>query len=120
MGDYLPDNVRLVDENAGLVVVTISVEKDGTKSYDVSVGLITVNNLSEELTMNYATSDALELQVRGPKDVLESLVIDQGVSIDLRKYDKEGTYSVPVTVSLPQGCILEKDIKVQVILSMKE
>lgn len=120
VGDYLPDNVRLVDENAGLVVVTISVEKDGTKSYDVSVGLIKVNNLSEELTMNYATSDALELQVRGPKDVLESLVVDQGVSIDLRKYDKEGTYSVPVTVSLPQGCVLEKDIKVQVILSMKE
>lgn len=120
VADYLPDNVRLADENAGLIVVTVSVEKDGTKSYDLSVGSISVNNLSEELTMNYAASDALEVQVRGPKAALESLVLDQSVSIDLGKYKEEGTYDVPVTVNLPQGCFLEKDIKVKVILSMKE
>lgn len=120
VADYLPDNVKLADENAGLIVVTISVEKDGTKTYDISVGSITVNNLSEELTMNYAAADALQVQVGGPQNVLGGLVIDHSVSIDLKNYTKAGEYSVPVAVSLPNGCFLEKDVKVQVILSMKE
>lgn len=118
--DYLPDNTKLADENAGLVVVTISVEKDGTKTYDVSVGSISVNNLSEDLTMNYAAADALQVQVGGPQNILANLSIDQSVSIDLKKYTKAGEYSVPVSVNLPNGCFLEKDVKVQVILSMKE
>lgn len=120
VADYLPDNIRLADENAGLVVVTISVEKDGTKTYDVSVGSITVNNLSEDLTMNYAAADALQVQVGGPRNILGGLAIDHSVSIDLKNYKKAGEYSVPVAVSLPNGCFLEKDVKVKVILSMKE
>lgn len=120
VSDYLPDNARLADENAGLVVVTISVEKDGTKTYDVSVGAITVNNLSEELTLNYAVADALQVQVGGPRNILGGLAIDHSVSIDLKNYTEAGEYSVPVEVNLPNGCFLEKDIKVQVILSMKE
>jgi len=117
---YLPDNIRLADENAGSVVVTISVEKDGTKSYDITVGSIIINNLSEELTMSYATADVLELQVRGPKEALDSLSLEQAISIDLQNYTADGTYDVPVSVKLPDDCFLEKNVKVRVILSMKE
>lgn len=120
VSEYLPDNVQLADENAGSVVVTIAVEKDGTKSFDITVGSITINNLSEELTMSYATADMLELQVRGPKDVLENLSLEQAISIDLKNYAVDGTYDVPVSVKLPDDCFLEKNVKVRVILSMKE
>lgn len=120
VSDYLPENVRLADENAGSVVVTISVEKDGTKSFDVTVGNIIVNNLSENMTMSYATADALELQIRGPKDVLAELELEGAVSIDLSSYDKEGTYDVPVKVELSDNCSLEKDVTVSVVLKNKE
>ncbi len=120
VSEYLPDNIRLADENAGSVVVTISVEKDGTKSYDITVGSIIINNLSEELTMSYATADVLELQVRGPKEALDSLSLEQAISIDLQNYTADGTYDVPVSVKLPDDCFLEKNVKVRVILSMKE
>lgn len=120
VSEYLPDNIRLADENAGSVVVTISVEKDGTKSYDITVGSIIINNLSEELTMSYATADMLELQVRGPKEVLENLSLEQAISIDLKNYTTDGTFDVPVSVKLPDGCFLEKNVKVRVVLSMKE
>ena len=120
VSEYLPDNIQLADENAGSVVVTISVEKDGTKSFDITVGSVTINNLSEELTMSYATADMIELQVRGPKEVLEDLSLEQAISIDLKNYTSDGTYDVPVSVKLPDGCFLEKNVKVRVILSMKE
>ena len=115
VSEYLPDNIRLADENAGSVVVTISVEKDGTKSYDITVGSIMINNLSEELTMSYATADVLELQVRGPKEALDSLSLEQAISIDLQNYTADGTYDVPVSVKLPDDCFLEKNVKMRVI-----
>lgn len=120
VSEYLPDNIQLADENAGSVVVTISVEKDGTKSYDITVGSVIINNLSEELTMSYATADMLELQVRGPKEVLENLSLEQAISIDLKNYTTDGTFDVPVSVKLPEGCFLEKNVKVRVVLSLKE
>lgn len=120
VSEYLPDNIRLADENAGSVVVTIAVEKDGTKSFDITVGSIMINNLSEELTMSYATADALEIQVRGPEEELSNLSLEQAISIDLKNYTTDGTFDVPVSVKLPDGCFLEKSVKVRVILSMKE
>ena len=70
--------------------------------------------------MSYATADVLELQVRGPKEALDSLSLEQAISIDLQNYTADGTYDVPVSVKLPDDCFLEKNVKVRVILSMKE
>lgn len=120
VAEYLPENVKLADDNAGLVVVTISVEKDGTKSYEVTVGSVIVHNLSEDLTMNYATADMVEVQVRGPEDALNDLVLDQAISINLENYTEEGTYYVPVSVKLPDNCSLEKKVSVKVVLRKKE
>lgn len=117
---YLPEGLKLVDENAGSVVVTIAIERDGTKIYDITVGSIRVDDLSGSFTMQYEQADALELQVRGPKAVLESLDVEKTVSINLREYKEEGTYNVPVRVELPDKCILEKPVSVKVILEKKE
>lgn len=116
---YLPDGVSLVDENAGSVVVTITVEKDGTKAYDITVGVIRVEGLNSQFTMNYESVDALELQIRGPKAVLEALDIDKAVSINLKDYKEAGTYDVPVQVELPEKCVLEQPVHVRVIIEKK-
>lgn len=117
--EYLPDTVSLVDANAGSVVVTISVERDGTKTYDVSLGSVMVNGLGENLSIKYQTADMIELQVKGPADALEKFVVDKNVSIDLTEYKTPGTYTVPVQVKLPEGCELEKNVTINVILEEK-
>lgn len=114
--EYLPETVNLVDANAGSVVVTASVEKDGTKTYDVSLGTIVVNGLNEDLSLKYETVDVVEVQVRGPRETLESYKVDQNVSIDLSDYTESGSYRVPVEVKLPKGCKLERNITLNVIL----
>lgn len=113
---YLPDKVQLVDENAGSVVVTINIEKDGTKSYDITVASISVNNLATELQLNYTTADAIVIKLRGPEVVLNSFDPNTKVSIDLKKYDKPGEYIVPVQVDIPDSCILENEVYVTVNL----
>ena len=117
--EYIPDGLNLVDTNAGSVVVTISIDKDGVKTFEVSLGSIVVNGLREELSLAYETGDAVQAQVRGPSDVLESLEIQKYVSIDLSEYKEAGDYEVPVHVRLPQGCKLENTVTVNIILDEK-
>ena len=100
ISQYLPEDVALVDENADNVVVTISVEKPGAKNYEVSTSSITVNNLDSRLELSYGTVVDLEIQIKGPSEVLSVFSIAKKVSIDLKDYTKPGTYTVPVTVEL--------------------
>ena len=108
IADYLPDDISLTDENAGSVVVTVGIDKDGTKSYDISMGAIKVNNLANGLSLSYESAD-----------VLEQYKISDNVSIDLKNYQTAGTYTVPVTVGVPDGCVLESTVSVNVVLEEK-
>ena len=45
ISSYLPEEIELADENAGSVVVTVFVEKDGAKTFEITPGAITVDNL---------------------------------------------------------------------------
>ncbi len=117
--EYLPEDLKLADENAGSIVVTISVEKDGTKSYDISLGSIAVNDLNDGLKLEYETADVVEIQIRGPQDILETYDPKENVSINLAEFKEAGKYTVPVKVKVPEGCALEKQVSVNIILVEK-
>lgn len=119
VADYLPENIQLSDENAGSVVVTISIEKNGSKTYEVTVGTVAVNNLAEDLTMTYFVSDEVEFRITGPRYLLESYVTDGKLSIDLKDYTEPGSYEVPVDIEVPEDCVLEKTPTVNIILKKK-
>ena len=119
IAEYLPEDIKLTDENAGSVVVTVGIDKDGSKSYDISMGSIKVNNLSDRLSLNYESADVLEIQIRGSEDTLNSYRINDHVSIDLKNYQTAGTFTVPVTVEVPNGCVLENTVTVNVVLEEK-
>lgn len=120
ISSYLPEEIELADENAGSVVVTVFVEKDGAKTFEITPGAITVDNLTKGLVLDYKTADALEVQVRGPKDALEGIKINESVSIDLKAYVEPRIYDVPVTVKLPEHCTLEKPVTVSIELKELE
>ena len=117
--NYLPNGIQLVDSHANNIVVTVSVEKNGTKNYELPVGSITVKNLDENLRLTYEQTDDIEVQVKGSSNVLSQLNINKAASIDLKEYTEAGTYTVPVQIDLPEGCKLEADITVEIILEEK-
>ena len=120
ISSYLPENVQLVDENAGSIVVTVNVEKDGTKSYDITVASIVVNNLGADFQLSYKTADALVVKLRGPDAILNSFDADKKVTIDLKEYNKAGEYIVPVDVEIPERCVLEENVYVTIQLTEAE
>mgnify|MGYP002510650390 FL=1 len=115
---YLPDGVTLVEENASSVVVTILIEQPGVKNYEVSTSSMTVKNLANDLEISYRAVD-LEIQVKGPAEILKVFTLAKKVSIDLKEYQDAGTYLVPVVVELPDGCTLVDREEVEIILEEK-
>ena len=119
IADYIPENVKLVDENASSIVVTISIDKDGTTTYNVTLGAITVKNLDSDLSMEWESAESLDFIVRGPSATLASYDIEGNLSVDLSSFTKEGTYTVNIDADLPAGCSLEKTVTANIILSEK-
>ena len=117
---YLPEDIELADSNASSVIITVTLEKDGTKNFELPVGSITVKNLDENLRMSYNKTDNLEVHVKGSKDQLDALNIEQIATIDLAEYTKAGTYKVPVQFKLPDGCTLTEDVEVELVLEEKD
>lgn len=118
---YLPEGTRLVDENGNNILVTARVAREGTKGFDIPVGSITVDNLSDSLTVSgYGSGDDLEVHIGGPQEQLNSLQLsDLAVSIDLKDCTKAGDYEVPVTITLPSDaadCTVETSVTVTVTL----
>ena len=55
----------------GSVAVIITVEKDGTKAFDVMPSAVIVNHLSEDLVLTYDQTEALEIHVQGAEGDIE-------------------------------------------------
>lgn len=119
---YLPSDTKLADENSSNILVTIRVAKEGTKSFDIPVGSITVKNLDENLKIaGYGSGDDLEVHIAGPQEELDGLELGNlSVSIDLKECREAGNYDVPVSIVLPAGkeeCEVETDVSVTVTLT---
>lgn len=118
--EYLPEDIQLADSMANTMIVTVTLEKDGTRNFELPVGSITVKNLDDLLRMSYSKTEDLEVHVRGDEELLKDLDIEKIATIDLKEYTKAGTYTVPVQIELPEGCSQEGDVEVEIILEKKE
>ena len=116
ISSYLPSGVSLAEENANKVVISIQVQQPGTKSFEISTGSIILENIADGLSINYGSTVDLEIQVKGPNDVLNLFSPAKKVSIDLKNYTEPGTYTVPVSVELPDGCTLVNEGDVEITL----
>ena len=120
ISSYLPNDVSLAEENANKVVISIPVQQPGAKTFEVSTSSIVVNNLSSNLDISYDSTVDLEIQIKGPSDVLNVFSPAKKVSIDLKEYTEAGTYIVPVSVELPDGCSLVNDVSVEIVLEKRK
>lgn len=120
ISSYLPNDVSLAEQNANKVVISIPVQQPGAKTFEVSTSSIVVNNLSSNLDISYDSTVDLEIQIKGPSDVLNVFSPAKKVSIDLKEYTESGTYIVPVSVELPDGCSLVNDVSVEIVLEKRK
>ena len=109
-----------MDETANNIVVTISIEQEGTRTIELSVAAIRVNNLQNNLKVSFDENTDIELQFRGVQEALDSLDIRSGASVDLKAFTKPGTYEVPVNIETAGNITLTKKPTVKIILTEKD
>ncbi len=116
--DYIPENISMYDENSSTIAVTVQIDELGTKSLDIPVQSIVVNNNPSDLTLSYDNVTTVMVTFSGLDYYLDSLTSsDVQLSIDLKDYDQAGTYSVPVTISTTAGVELQEEIEVPIVLT---
>lgn len=115
---YLPDNVRLADENFdGKVTVTVGIAPMETKTVSIPRSRFMITGLSDEnqRASLSETEDSIEVTFKGMPQDLNELDVEGligTVSIDdyMKQKNmttiKEGVYNIPVSFELPEGVSL--------------
>lgn len=118
---YLPENVELADEKEGNVLVSVMVEKIGTKTIEIPMLSIKVANAPKDLELTYVSNDDLPITCEGLEENLAAFDADKvEASMDLRDYKKAGKYRVSVKIKLPEGVTLSRSVLVDIELKKKE
>lgn len=117
---YLPEGIRLANETANNVIVTVMIEQEGVRTIELPVESIQVKNLKENLSVTFDESMDLELQFTGMAEALEVLDVRYAASVDLKNYRSPGTYEVTVNIETPSGVKLTKNPTVRITLAEKD
>ena len=114
---YLPEGIRLTSGSSNEVSVTVTILPDGGKSYSIPTSSIRVLNKNEDMQVFFEV-DRIEVRVKAEENQsLDSFdETDLEATIDLTDKE-EGTYELPVDITLPEGIILLNSVSTDVTIS---
>jgi len=118
--EHLPEGISLVDENANIVLVSITVDELGTRTIELPVDAISINFLADNLTVSFEDIETIELTFTGEQRILNNLNIQNAVSIDLRAFTVPGAVHVLLDVDIPPGVQVIRNPSIRVVLERRD
>lgn len=113
LADYT--DMRLQSETASVVTVNLQVEAVGSQTYDYLVSELELNNVPEGKKLIFSPADKLQINVYSTEETISHITVEDILaSVDLTKCTENGSYNVPVTVELPEGCELGSEVSIVV------
>ena len=114
--DYLPAGMRVSEGLSETVVVSVKILEQNTVSIEIPVRDIEKQNLPT--SMSAVFSDAsIDVRVQGNDEVLSQLNADQiTAAVDFNNV-KTGAQTLPVDITLPDGCSLVSDVAIDVTVT---
>ena len=117
VSEFMPEDVKLYDENTSSIAITIQIDEIGTKSVEIPVKSIAVYDNPEDMYFEYIDITDVMVTFSGTQDVLDSLEASNiQLSMDLKPYKEEGIYNVPLMIKTISGCELVEPITVPIEL----
>lgn len=127
--EYLPTGVKVADSSFnGRITVTVYIEPEYEKTFEIQTGSIAVTNVPEGLEAEFAeTEEPYQLKVSGLET--EVTAIQQNAirgTVDIAAFMEEKgltelkgkTYAIPVSIDLGDEITIEKELEVR--LTFKE
>lgn len=115
---YLDEGIVIPNENEREIVVTMDITAHVTQNYLITNDRIQYLNIPEGLSIDPAETGTLGVVVSGLEADLAGLTLDNiSVSVDLSECRRPGTYTLPVTVNVPEGLQVsqEQDLSVTLV-----
>ena len=90
-----------MDENANTILITVMIEKEGSRIIEFPVEGIQVNNLKDKYELTFESDEVIELKFIGEQTTLDQLDITNAVSIDLQDCKSTGKYPQDLQGRIP-------------------
>ena len=116
--ELLPENTKLARDLNSSVIATVKILPYNSQDFELPATQIQTENIPEDMDLVFG-QEKITVRLKGKDEDLKNLKPETvQMKIDLKGY-KEGEYTVPVTVTLPDGYELVDEIAVKVKLVAK-
>lgn len=115
------EDVRLEADASPAVTVTVTIDEVGSKTIDFPVSELRLNNAPAGKRLIFSPTDKLAINIRSTEEQLGEIdVEDIRAEIDLSGCQANGSYTLPVTVEVPEGCELGAEVSIVVNVEEEE
>lgn len=120
ISEYLPEGIKLTSDSSTDVFVIVNILPEGSLDYELLTSDIEVENMGKDLQVTFDTAK-IEIRVKKTDEALDDLdedMIEAAIDLDGKT---EGSYEVPVSITLPKGYELVDDVIAEInILKISE
>lgn len=114
--EYLPEGIKLTSDSTSDVFVRINILPEGSLDYEIQTSNIEVENMAKDLQVTFDTAK-IDIRVKKTDENLEDLKESSIKAVINLEGKTEGSYEIPVEVTLPEGYELVEDVNAEINIS---
>ena len=116
LSELLPDGLKLTSGSSTDLWITVNILPEGSKIYSFPTEDIKVKGLPDDLQLAFEVAD-IELKVQAEDGDLSQFDLKSvGAVLSMDDWE-EGSYEVPIKISLPEGYKLLEDVTAEIKIS---
>lgn len=112
------DDIRLESDISSAITVHVGIDEVGSKTFQMPISDIIMHNTPSDKKLIFSPADAVSISVKTTSEDSEEAITltlsDISAEIDLKNCEINGSYTLPVNVTLPEGYELVNDVSIVV------
>ena len=113
------EELKIPEEVGQSVAVKVSILPYGSREYDLKADAIQVQGLSSDLRVSY-NKEKISIRVKGTEANLNALKVEDIKAVIDLTGKTAGEYTLPVTITLPEGYEQVEEVQATVQLNQAE
>lgn len=112
------DSIRLETDISSAITVHVGIDEVGSKTFQMPISDIIMYNTPADKKLIFSPADTISISVKTTDDTesgdIDITLDDITAEIDLKSCEINGSYTLPVEITLPQGYELVNEVKIVV------
>ena len=112
------DSIRLETDISSAITVHVGIDEVGSKTFQMPISDIIMHNIPADKKLIFSPADTISISVKTTDDTesgdIDIALDDITAEIDLKSCEINGSYTLPVEITLPQGYELVNEVKIVV------